>query len=93
MTDLILTPQPESGPVAPARIPHQARRRYYQAAGLHPTGAPLGPAGRTCGECAHHWVRRYDKAYHKCELVGDTAGPATDIRVRWPACARWEEAK
>lgn len=46
---------------------------------------------RTCGECAHHEVHRYAKTYHKCEL-NRSSGPATDIRVSWPACTAFEVA-
>lgn len=60
--------------------------------GVHPhIGAPLRvPAGETCGSCGHHVVKRYAGTYHKCELSKDTNGGATDIRVRWPACNKWE---
>lgn len=63
--------------------------------GLHPhNGMPLRqPEGETCGSCAHHRVKRYSKSYHKCGLTQDSRGPATDIRVRWPACEKWEAKK
>ncbi|HPL30355.1 MAG TPA: hypothetical protein PLG21_20100 [Anaerolineae bacterium] len=94
MMDLILTPPP-AGPAVPARMGYRARRRYYQAMDRHPlAGLPLGPGGRRCGECAHHYVRTWgDARYHKCEEYADTAGPATDICVGWPACERFEEER
>ena len=51
-----------------------------------------GPDGETCGSCNHHVARRYAKIYHKCDLMRAywTGGGATDIRVRSPACSRWE---
>lgn len=59
--------------------------------GLHPhNGLPVRqPAGETCGSCEHHRVKRWSGTYHKCALTPDTRGPATDIRVRWPACEKW----
>lgn len=60
--------------------------------GVHPhVGNPLRqPAGETCGSCKHHVVKRYSGTYHKCDLTPDTNGTATDVRVRWPACVKWE---
>lgn len=47
-----------------------------------------GPAGKTCGDCrhAHKHLR-----YWKCGLVKPTASEATDIRLKTPACERFEE--
>jgi hypothetical protein len=60
------------------------------ARGVHPIlRLPLAGNGHTCGDCANHIARRFNKTYHKCRL-NDTAGPATDLRVSWPACTRWE---
>ncbi len=72
-----------------------AQRARMVALGRHPTGRALAGgdhagAGHTCGDCAHHYVRRFASTYHKCDLVPPTSGPATDIRVGWPACDRWE---
>jgi hypothetical protein len=62
------------------------------AAGVHPhNGLPLGPAGETCGSCKHK--RRTPQTagtYWKCDLGPLSRGPGTDLRVRWPACAKWE---
>jgi hypothetical protein len=61
------------------------------SAGLHPhRGDKLGPAGETCGSCKHHIVRHWAGRYHKCRFGPDSHGPATDLRVRWPACEKWE---
>lgn len=61
--------------------------------GIHPiTGCPLREEGGTCGTCAHHVVQQMTAGtYHKCDL-NLTRGPKTDLRVRWPACTRWEPA-
>lgn len=81
----------------PARS-FQAQRDRMVALGRHPTGRVLAGqghpgAGHTCGDCAHHVVRQFANAYHKCLLDRErwTAGLRTDIRVRWPACEAWEE--
>lgn len=52
-----------------------------------------GPAGETCGTCKHKARRVYSKTYHKCRLMQAiwTHGAATDIRVRSPACSKWEK--
>lgn len=75
---------------------YRHRRALREQAGLHPTGFRLAgdtaPAGAKCGTCEHHLaIRRNVRRYHKCELLPDTHGPATDIRVSWPACEYWEE--
>lgn len=49
-----------------------------------------GPDGETCGTCKYHKVKEMAKRYHKCELTKWTGGVATDIRVRSPACLKWE---
>jgi hypothetical protein len=46
---------------------------------------------QSCGTCAHS--KRYsngNRGWWKCELVPVTSGPGTDIRLRWPACVKWE---
>jgi hypothetical protein len=62
------------------------------ARGLHPhSGLPLRqPPGETCGSCSHHYTKKFANAYHKCDFTPDSFGAATDIRVRWPACVKWE---
>lgn len=49
-----------------------------------------GPEGETCGSCRHHVENRRARAYHKCDLYPWTNGGATDIRLRSPACEKWE---
>lgn len=76
--------------------PDRARTRRNNATlarGRHPVTklALLEPRGRSCGECAHHVVHRHAKAYHKCDR-NHSAGPATDIRISWPACTGFEAA-
>jgi len=49
-----------------------------------------GPEEKRCKECAHLNVRRYSKNYYKCALRKETAGPATDHRVGWRGCAKFQ---
>lgn len=86
----------------PAAIAHakpargfKAQRMRMVALGRHPTGRALATgdhlgAGHTCGDCEHHYLRRFASIYHKCDLLRATSGPASDIKVGWPACEAWE---
>jgi len=49
-----------------------------------------GPSGETCKTCRHLTVRRFANRYYKCGLVRATGGPATDVRLKSPACRAWE---
>jgi hypothetical protein len=61
--------------------------------GIHPvSGRRIIYVGATCGGCSHHGLQGgVAGRFHKCEL-NLTGGPATDIRVSWPACTSWEPA-
>lgn len=50
-----------------------------------------GPAGETCGSCAHVVRRQMARTYLKCGLMrrGWTRGAASDVRAKAPACSRW----
>lgn len=51
-----------------------------------------GPEGRICRDCTHLFrVGGVAGRYYKCDLRVRTGGPGSDHRVRWPACARFEE--
>jgi hypothetical protein len=52
----------------------------------------MGPKGETCGTCTHSYasITRSGRRYYKCAHVVATSGPGTDIRLRTPACERWE---
>ena len=57
---------------------------------VRPLGGFGGPAGETCKTCSHAKRREHhDKYYWKCELVAETRGRATDIRLKSPACHAW----
>lgn len=65
---------------------HYVEPRGYYA----PPGT--GPAGESCGTCAHHVTRSLSKTYHKCALAESkwTGGRASDILVRAAACKGWQ---
>lgn len=67
-------------------------------AGLHPFGLPLLKPidpGKTCGTCEHRYSRQPGnrKVFHKCKLFEITAGPGTDLRLKWPGCVKWEATR
>lgn len=82
-------PEPISDGVALTR-----RNEAKLARGVHPATlrALLEPRGPTCGTCVHHEVVNVGRAYHKCarHRLGMTASAASDIRLKWPACALYE---
>lgn len=46
---------------------------------------------KQCGACAHFVSHSYANTYHKCRLYGVSHGPATDWRVRYVACGKFEQ--
>jgi len=44
---------------------------------------------RRCGTCMHHFMKIYNRRYHKCKLIGNTNGPGTDIRISY-VCNKWQ---
>lgn len=90
------TPGKRSAP--PAGTSADARRTLRQreaiAAGRHPvTRLELRAEGGTCGDCTHRVTfdaHRPGRYYHKCDTVPVTNGAATDLRLHWPACTRYE---
>lgn len=50
-----------------------------------------GPEGKKCRTCAHIVCRAFSKRYYKCDIRPITGGPATDHRLKWNACAKYEE--
>ncbi len=70
-----------------------ARRKALLESGVHPRTMlpllqPADPA-KTCGSCAYHFSRSRQTTFHKCGYTPWTRGPATDVRVSWPACTAW----
>lgn len=82
--DSALTPQERKRLLAPQRNPAKPRGHAWTPG--------TGPAGETCGSCAHLSRVRLAKTYLKCGRVREnwTHGPATDVRARDPACKQWE---
>jgi hypothetical protein len=69
------------------------RNNALLAGGRHPaTGLTLRyPEGETCGTCEHLLPSgNGNKTWYKCGLVPYTSSIATDIRLKWPACIKWE---
>lgn len=51
-----------------------------------------GPNGKTCKTCIHRVKTGHrTKTYNKCDLVKETRGEGTDIKVSSPACRRYIE--
>jgi hypothetical protein len=49
-----------------------------------------GPEKARCKTCSHLYGKSFAKTYYKCDLRPNTGGPATDHRINWKACARYE---
>ena len=47
--------------------------------------------GQVCRDCVNLISHKFDNTYYKCKLYGDSAGPGTDWRVRYPACGKFEQ--
>ena len=62
-----------------------------------PTNPRIAISGSTPGEkcknCVHFFRKQYSKTYLKCELIGNTNGPGTDIRANWEACGDFQKAQ
>ena len=53
-----------------------------------------GPPGKRCKHCLWLYGKVFSKVYYKCKKRGlDTNGPATDHRVNWTACGKFEALK
>lgn len=70
------------------------RKREMLARGVHPvTRLRLLPAEeqRTCRDCRNRFRHgQASRGYWKCELNA-TRGPATDVRLSYPACTGFRE--
>ena len=49
-----------------------------------------GPEGKRCKHCKHLFVKRMGNKYFKCALRQNTNGPATDHRMNYQACWKFE---
>lgn len=51
-----------------------------------------GPEDKKCGDCTHfHRLYYHNQTYFKCDLRKITHGAASDHRLRWPTCSKFEE--
>ena len=91
------TPQPEQPALfdgAPlVQLKREGKKRKPTKANGYAALPGTGPAGETCGTCAHHVRRRWSKVYNKCALRVDdwTMSTGTDIRVSSPACSKFKK--
>lgn len=69
------------------------RQKLMLARGQHPTGNGEVNRDHHCGECTHCVMNGY-KGHHwyKCEVsrLGTSSSAASDIRISWPSCAKFE---
>jgi hypothetical protein len=49
------------------------------------------PQERQCKECAQLAAIAVGRTIYKCRLRKNTRSPRTDHRLRWPACAKFEQ--
>lgn len=68
-----------------------AEMRKYSK-GLYADRPGTGPAGETCGSCKNRAFIHLARVYSKCGLMRHqwTGGGGTDVKVRAPACSKWE---
>ena len=72
------------------------RQKLKLANGLHPTGNGAIDTAHTCGECVHCVLRSNgNRHWHKCDAshLGTSSSAASDIRISWPACPKFERQK
>jgi len=69
----------------------KVRKRGKVVARGYAAAPGTGPDGETCRSCANRYgVTGGRKTFWKCRLAPRfSCGPATDIRLGWPACVRW----
>lgn len=86
MSDLFANLPEHAAPEIPVRV---------KAKGLYAALPGTGPAGETCGSCGHLSGRLMSRRYYKCALTRAkwTGGGGTDVKVRSPACSKWEALK
>ena len=79
-----------------SRLAHQlgvsSRSVHRDLAELRAAGVPIVGTIGVGIRCAHRTRVEYSRSYPKCSLdrAQWTKGPGSDIKVRWPACERWE---
>jgi hypothetical protein len=83
MSDLFENLPEQARPDGPVRIKQK---------GLYAALPGTGPAGETCRSCDNLSGKLMSRRYYKCELTRSqwTGGHGTDVKVRSPACLKWE---
>jgi len=73
----------------PIEPPQQESKQDNPCLALHGPG----PEGVTCKDCIHfrYPLHRSGVRHWKCDLRKLTHGAATDHRVGWPACGKYEK--
>lgn len=76
----------------------ELKQQLYELkrSGTRPEARPttqLAANGRTCRTCRHATRISYSNSFYKCGLAQNkwTHGRGTDIRLKDPACAKYEE--
>lgn len=79
-------------PVLPDGVLGKKKHEHPKAKKFNPMLAVygVGPVDAQCRDCMHLRVKEWAGRYFKCLLRGDTNGPGTDHRLRWPACGKYE---
>lgn len=75
---------------------HQAEYERAAQSGLRMSARPspfLAANGKTCRSCQHLVRVSYGKTFYKCGLIRSqwTHGVGTDIRLKDPACDKFEQ--
>lgn len=71
------------------------RRRLMLERGEHPTGNGSIDTRQSCGNCIHCTDEYHGgggRLYHKCDVsrLGRSHSAASDVRLSWPACGKFE---
>ena len=89
-----VTPFPEVEPEPPEPRPLTNKQKLGRKSKTNPcidVWGP-GPEGKQCGTCAFFAKGVYQATMlYKCKKRGMTHGAGTDHKVRYPACAKYEE--
>lgn len=88
-----MLPRPDGRKISRGQALTRIRAALIEA-GYHPlVRLPLleDPPGETCGTCAH--LLGEAGSYRKCARHRQTRAAETDVRISWPACVLWEDAR
>lgn len=68
------------------------RRKILLERGEHPTGNGAINLTHNCRECAHCIAHGWQRTYYKCDVsrLGESSSAASDIRLSWPACPKFQ---